>query len=33
MRVKPWAPSDRTQSPIAAMKVEGRRKIVPGNAR
>src|SRR5690606_5611972 len=33
MRSKPWRVSDDTQSAITAMKVEGRRVMVPGKAR
>ncbi len=33
MRSKPWRASDDTQSVMAAMKVEGRREMVPGKAR
>ena len=33
MRSKPWRLSEETQSVIAAMKVEGRRLMVPAKAR
>ena len=33
MRSKPWRLSERTQSSMADMKVEGRKEIVPGKPR